>query len=73
MFGMLGQGLPGYQHAEGLEVEIPDGAMVKDLFAILGISESQGAVAIVEGRMLKADDRMLPAVPVNVVQTVSGG
>ena len=73
LFGTLSQGFPGYQHSQGMEVEIPDGATVKDLLAHLGISESQGAVVIVEGRILKADDRMRPGVPVNVLQVIQGG
>ena len=73
LYGTLSQGFPGYQHSQGMEVEIPDGATVKDLFALLEISESQGAVVIVEGRVLKADDKMRCGVPVNVFQTIQGG
>jgi len=56
-----------------MEVEIPDGATAKDLLAHLGISESQGAVVIVEGRVLQADDEMPHGVPVNVLQSIGGG
>jgi sulfur carrier protein ThiS len=56
-----------------MEVEVPDGATVKDLLALLEISESQGAVVIVEGRVLKADDKMRRGVPVNVLQAIGGG
>jgi sulfur carrier protein ThiS len=73
LFGTLSQGFPGYQHSQGMEVKIPDGATVKDLLALLEISESRGAVVIAEGRILKADDKMRPGVPVNVLQTISGG
>jgi len=73
LYGTLSQRFPGYQHSQGVEVEIPDGATVKDLLAHLEISESQGAVVIVEGRILKADDKMQPGVPVNVLQAIGGG
>jgi sulfur carrier protein ThiS len=73
LFGTLSQGFPGYQHSQGIEVEIPDGATVKDLLAHLGISESQGAVVIAEGRILKADDKLPHGVPVNVLQAIGGG
>ena len=73
LYGTLSQHFPGYQHSQGVEVEIPDGAMVKDLLALLEISESQGAVVIVEGRVLKADDKMRCGVPVSVFQTIQGG
>ena len=73
LYGTLSQRFPGYQHSQGVEVEIPDGATAKDLLALLEISESQGAVVIVEGRVLKADDKMRCGVPVNVFQTIQGG
>ena len=73
LYGTLSQGFPGYQHSQGIEVEIPDGATVKDLLALLEISESRRAVVIAEGRVLKADDRMQPGVPVSILQTISGG
>ena len=73
LYGTLSQRFPGYQHSQGLEVEIPEGATVKDLLALLEIPESQGAVVIMEGRALKADDSVRCGVPVNVFQTIRGG
>ena len=73
LYGTLSQRFPNYQHSQGMEVEVPDGATVKDLLALLEISESQGAVVIVEGRVLKADDKMRCGVPVNVLQAIGGG
>ena len=73
LFGTLRRGFPGYQHSQGMEVEIPDRATVQDLLALLGISESQRPVVIVEGRILRADDRMRSGVPVNVMQVIGGG
>jgi molybdopterin synthase sulfur carrier subunit len=64
---------PGYQPSQGIEVEIPDGTTVKDLLALLEISESQRAVVIVEGRILKVDDEIQPGVPVSVLQAIHGG
>jgi sulfur carrier protein ThiS len=73
LYGTLGQRFPGYQHSQGLEVDIPDGATVKDLLTLLEISGSQGAVVIAEGRVLKADDKMRCGVQVNVLQAIQGG
>jgi sulfur carrier protein ThiS len=56
-----------------MEVEIPDGATVKDLLALLGISGSQGAVVVAEGRVLKGDDEMRCGTSVNVLQSIGGG
>ena len=73
LFGTLGERYPGYQPAEGLEVEIPEGATAKDLLAHLEISESQGVAVAVDGRILKADDRIGRGAPVHVLQVLSGG
>ena len=73
LYGTLSQRFPGYQHLQGLEVDIPDGATAKDLLTLLEISESRGAVVIAEGRILKADDKIRRGVPVNVVQSIYGG
>ena len=73
LYGTLSRRFPAYQHSQGIEVEIPDGATVKDLLALLEISESRGTVVIVEGRVLKADDKMRCGVPVNVFQAIQGG
>jgi sulfur carrier protein ThiS len=73
LYGTLSQQVPGYQHSQGIEVEIPDGARVKDLLARLEISESQGAVVAMEGRLLKADDTVRGGVPIHVLQPLAGG
>jgi sulfur carrier protein ThiS len=73
LFGMLSQKIPGYQHSQGIEVEIPEGATVRDLLDCLEISESQGAVVAVEGRLLKADDKVWGEAPVHVLQPLPGG
>ena len=66
LYGTLSQGIPGYLHSQGIEVEIADGATVRDLLTLLEISESQGPVVIVEGRVLKTEDRIQCGVPVSV-------
>jgi len=73
LYGTLSQGFPDYQHEQGMEVKLPDGATANDLLAHLGIPESQGAVVIVEGRALKADDKIQRGATVNVVQAIGGG
>jgi sulfur carrier protein ThiS len=73
LYGTLSQQVPNYQHSQGIEVEVPDGARVKDLLAHLAISESQGAVVAMEGRLLKADDTMQLGLPLHILQSLSGG
>jgi sulfur carrier protein ThiS len=73
LYGTLSQQVPNYQHSQGIEVEVPDGARVKDLLARLAISESQGAVVVMDGRLLKADDTVRGGAPLHVLQPLSGG
>ena len=73
LYGTLSQQFPGYQPSQGIDVEIPNGATVKDLLALLEISESQGAVVVAEGRVLKADDKIQRGVPVIILQAIRGG
>ena len=73
LYGTLSQKVPGYQHSQGVEVEIPNGASVKDFLARLEISENQGAVVIMDGQILKGDDIMRGGVPIHVLQSLSGG
>lgn len=72
-YGTLSQQFPHYRHSEGIEVEIPDGATVNDLLALLEISESKGAVVAMEGRILKKDDTIRRGVPVHVFNAIHGG
>jgi sulfur carrier protein ThiS len=73
LYGTLSQQFPEYRHSEGIEVEIPDGATVNDLLALLEISESKGAVVAMEGRILKQDDTIRRGVPVQVFNAIHGG
>lgn len=73
LFGTLSQKFPGYDPVKGLEVEIPDGARVKDLLAHLGIPEIKGGVAAVEGMILKLEDPLRDGASVHLLQAVYGG
>ena len=73
LYGTLSRRFQGYRHAQGMELEIPDGATAQDLLALLKISESQRPVVIMEGRILIADDKIRHCVPVNIFQSIQGG
>ena len=73
LYGTLRQRFPGYDVSDGIEIEIPDGATVRDFLALLGTSRSKGALVIAEGRALEADDTIACAVPVSVFQSIQGG
>ena len=73
LYGTLGLRVPGYRHSEGIEVELPDGATVYDLLTRLKISESEGAVVSIEGRLRMADDKLSDGAQAQVFQTLHGG
>ncbi|MFB0521476.1 MAG: MoaD/ThiS family protein [Desulfatiglandales bacterium] len=73
LYGTLSQRFPGYQHSQGIEVEIRDGATARELLALLEISESQKAVVAMEGRIRKPDDKIRPGAHVHVFQPIHGG
>ena len=71
--GTLGQKFPGYRSAQGTEVELPNGATVKDLLAHLEIFETREAAVISNGRVLKADDTLKDGSFMDVFQVLQGG
>lgn len=73
LYGMLSLHIPEYKPSQGLEVEIPDGATVKDLLARLEILETRGAAVIASGRVLKADDKVQDGSALDVFQSLQGG
>jgi len=73
LYGTLGERLTPVERADGVEVEIPEGAMVGDLLSRLGISPARGTVVIVDGHVLAADDEVRPGVLVSLFQAIGGG
>lgn len=73
LYGTWYQRFPEYRPSQGIEVEMVEGATVKDLLAHLSIPELQGAVVIAGGCVLRAGDEILPGTAVSVMQAVGGG
>jgi len=73
LYGTLSLHVPNYKPSQGIEIEIPDGATVKDLLTHLEILEMRGAVVIASGRVLKADDKVQDGSSLDVFQSIQGG
>jgi sulfur carrier protein ThiS len=73
LFGTLGQAVPGYDSEKGLELEIREGAAVKDLLEGLRISEVKGGVVTAGGRILHPEDPLKDGMSVHLLQAVYGG
>ena len=73
LFGTLPQLYPEYDPEDGLEVEIPDGARVKDLLAYLELSASDGGVAFIENLVVNVEEKLKEGVCVRIFQSAFGG
>jgi sulfur carrier protein ThiS len=73
LYGTLSAKIPGYRQTRGIEVELPDGAQVKDLLALLKIPESRKAVVTIDGRIRKAGDKIPSGARAQVLQPIHGG
>jgi sulfur carrier protein ThiS len=73
LYGNLREAFPDYQHSQGMQVEIPEKATVKQLLASLDLTRVQGAVVIMGGRVLQEEDEIPAGVPVSIFQALQGG
>ena len=73
LFGTLPQRFTGYNSTRGLEVEIADGAKVKDLLAHLGISASDSGFVAVDNQVVRHDDDLNEGASVRIFQRAFGG
>ncbi len=73
LFGILPQRYPDYDSSQGLEVEIPEGARVKDLLARLEISASDGGLVAIDNLVVQHDHELEAGVSVRIFQRAFGG
>ena len=73
LFGTLPQRYPDYDSNQGLEVEIPDGAKVKDLLARLEISASDSGLVAIDNLVVQHDHDLKDGGSVRIFQRAFGG
>lgn len=73
LYGTLGRSYPSYVHSTGLEVEIADGATLKDLLSHLGILTSNVLAVSSGGQPLKADAPIRNGDCLSIFQPLAGG
>ncbi len=71
--GTLRLRFPDYDLHQGLDLEIAEGSNVSDLFTALGISASDGATVIADGKVLRAEEKLPIGVTINLLPIMSGG
>lgn len=62
-----------YDPYTGLEIDLPGNPTVQDLLAYLKISESDGRVAITDGRILGANNKLPEGKSISVFPVAEGG
>jgi sulfur carrier protein ThiS len=75
LYGTLSQKVSGYRQSQGIEVEVPEGATVKDLLSLLQIPVlgSEKAVVAIDGRIRKTNDEIPSGARAQVFQPMHGG
>ena len=73
LFGILSRIQKDNPSTRDMEVEIQDGARVRDLLVHLKIPANQPAVVSMNERIMKPDDKLPPGATVVVFQAVFGG
>ncbi len=57
----------------GINIEISDGAKVKDLLDHIKIHGTKGIIVVAEGKLLKPEDKLGDSCSVQIFQSVFGG
>jgi sulfur carrier protein ThiS len=73
LYGTFRKYFPQYQTSTGIEIKVSEGTLAKDLLAGLEIPENQGAVVIMNGRIIKKEDKIPCGGQVHIIQSIHGG
>ena len=73
LFGTLPQRFPDYKPGQGLFMDLPSHATVKDLLCKLGVTASDKAVATWGGQVREPEALLEEGMTVQVLQQVHGG
>ncbi len=73
LYGVLGKKIPEYGSPEGVDIELPDDAVSRDLLKQVKIPETWGVIVTMDSRILKHDDRLRDGAGISVFQAVHGG
>jgi sulfur carrier protein ThiS len=75
LYGTLREKVPGYRQSQGIEVEVPEGARVKDLLSFLEIPVVgyEKAVVAIDGRIRTTNDEIPSGAHAEIFQPMHGG
>jgi len=73
LFGTLPQRFPGNPPGKGLDLELSEGALVKDLLLRLEITDADGGIVTCKGLVMGRHAELEDGTSVQVLQQVHGG
>lgn len=73
LYGTLGKGVAGYDHASGMTVEVADGTTITDLMAQLGVPLKKIGMVSLDGRLARKTATLRPGMIVKVFHPIFGG
>jgi sulfur carrier protein ThiS len=73
LFGTLGKHIHDYPHEDGLTIEVPAGAAVGDLLALLELPARRIGMVVMDGRLVNAKDKVRDGARLKVFQPIFGG
>jgi len=73
LYGTLGKWVDGYDHRQGLAVEVKEGASVADLISRLGIPLKKVGVVSLDGQLAGKETPLTSGMTVKVFHPIFGG
>lgn len=73
LFGTLSNSCVGYDPASGINLDVPEGACVRDVTKRVNVAEASIGIVTINGKMVKAGDRITEGDEVKVFQPIAGG
>lgn len=73
LYGSLSFAFENYDPANGLIVEIPDGASINDLLVYLKIAKFRVGMVLIGRRSIKKEEKLYEGATVRIFQPVFGG
>ena len=75
LYGTLREKVSDYKQSQGIEVEVPEGASVRELLSLLQIpvSGNEKAVVAIDGRIRKTSDEIPSGAHAQIFQPMHGG
>jgi molybdopterin converting factor small subunit len=73
LFGTLSKSWVGYDPAVGIELEVQEGTTVRDVTKVVQVSEASIGIVTINGKMVRADTKIMAGDEIKFFQPIAGG